>query len=357
MAEDILAGTVSQSPTAAPTDHFHKHAIPGLDDHPHPSSVAHTYLLSSNQERVLSLLLITSATLSIAGSLTIVKKIVRNRRRASSCDRLLLGLSCSNIIASITFGIGPFLLPQTTSTRVWAFGNGPTCTALGFFLQLSYAAILYNAMLSYYFLMKVRCSLKRFRISYWEPWMHCVAIGIPVFTACLGVAFGIYHEIKFGWLGCWINDYHHDHIWGLVFGLLPFGFTVLSILINNLIIYHYVKTTVGSVITPGTKHVTRSSNAAEQGGGERSIRGEHGLMRDDDERKRGIRSQQIRDVATQSYMYVGAFFLSYWSPFCVQLLKTMRNPNDRDIYALLVLQSICLPLQGYVLMILIRARE
>lgn len=92
--------------------------------------------LTNSQEIILYLLQIFSGTLSLIGSSTILFKIFRNLRRGNHTtpyDRLILGLSICDVISSLTYAMGPFLLPRDTSKRVWALGNDSTCTFLGFF--------------------------------------------------------------------------------------------------------------------------------------------------------------------------------------------------------------------------------
>ena len=73
--------------------------------------------LTDIQEKILSILQLLSAILSIIGSTMIVQKIIRNRKRTTSYDRILLGLSTTDIISSLTQGLSPFWLPQQTSQR------------------------------------------------------------------------------------------------------------------------------------------------------------------------------------------------------------------------------------------------
>eukprot|EP00535_Pseudo-nitzschia_heimii_P005665 CAMPEP_0197191884 /NCGR_PEP_ID=MMETSP1423-20130617/24202_1 /TAXON_ID=476441 /ORGANISM="Pseudo-nitzschia heimii, Strain UNC1101" /LENGTH=80 /DNA_ID=CAMNT_0042644667 /DNA_START=26 /DNA_END=264 /DNA_ORIENTATION=+ len=74
--------------------------------------------LSDGQEIVLSVLQVVSASLSLIGSSTIVYKIVRKLERCKTTapyDRIMLGLSGCDILASITYAAAPFLLPKSTS--------------------------------------------------------------------------------------------------------------------------------------------------------------------------------------------------------------------------------------------------
>jgi hypothetical protein len=130
----------------------------------------------------------------------------RKSRRWKPNNRLLLGMSICDIILSLQLALGNFMRPEDTSNRVWAYGNDATCTASGFFGQLSLSAIIYNGMLSFYFLL-ARFHLSNKEIATWiEPLMHMVSIGYPLVTASVGAVLGFFSEPELG-LGCVVNDH------------------------------------------------------------------------------------------------------------------------------------------------------
>jgi len=97
--------------------------------------------LTDGQMRVMSILGLISGTLSVLGSSVIIYRAYKNRRNSSPYDRLMLCLSFCDIVASISFGYGPFMLPEATSERVWARGTNRSCSALGFLTQFAFAAV------------------------------------------------------------------------------------------------------------------------------------------------------------------------------------------------------------------------
>lgn len=213
--------------------------------------------LSDTQEKILALLPIPTALLSIFGSVTIIIMAFRSRSRRhwTPYTRLLLGMSVSDIYFSFHISISTFLRPRETSPRVWAFGNDTSCSIDGFLGQLAYSAILYNGMLSYYFLFAARFGLNNKTISkYIEPSMHVLSIGFPLVTASVGLVMGVYAEPTMG-MGCWVNDYPRNCGDGLddtgeeclsgeigwIFGGLPFLFVGASLVINNLMIWAFVR--------------------------------------------------------------------------------------------------------------------
>ena len=157
--------------------------------------------LSESQTIILAILPIPSAVLSIVGRVTIIYVACQSRaeRKSTPYTRLLIGLSGSDIIFSLCVGIGNLLRPRETSLRALALGNEATCSAMGFFNQASYAAIFYNAMLSFYFLLTARFGLKNSYIAKCiEPTMHIISLGFPFVTAFIGSVLGVYDEPSTG---------------------------------------------------------------------------------------------------------------------------------------------------------------
>jgi len=286
----------------------------------------------------LILMSVISASLSIAGSSVIVYKVIKNRQKASPYDRLLLGLSTCDIISSINAAVGPFLSPAETSPRIWAVGTDTTCTFSGFLFQFSISAMIYNAILSYYYLLTVRFNVKKdWFAKYVEPWCHCLTWLFFMVTASAGAAIGLYGEFELGF-GCWVNDYPEgcdntdphtctSPLIGWIIGGLPSLFTLVSILVNNLVIFFFVRRTLG-------KRLERTdSDSAQQ-----------------EERDTAARQRvHIREVASQGLLYTGTFFLSQISSFVLRVLESMgyTYSDESSIFPLLVTHALLSPLQGF----------
>lgn len=97
--------------------------------------------LTDGQERLMSILGVITGCLSILGSSLIIFRVFKIRGRSTPYDRTMLGLSIADLFASFSYGFGPFLLPEETSTRPWALGNRTTCTFLGFMSQMAFSAV------------------------------------------------------------------------------------------------------------------------------------------------------------------------------------------------------------------------
>eukprot|EP00934_Nitzschia_sp_Nitz4_P002052 Nitzschia sp. Nitz4//scaffold8_size234185//151877//153292//NITZ4_001275-RA/size234185-processed-gene-0.164-mRNA-1//-1//CDS//3329559860//2052//frame0 len=281
--------------------------------------------LSSSQERILASLSLLSGLLSFVASSAIIFMVVQSKQK-SPYKRILLGLSVSDLVASVTYATGPFLLPTETSPRVWARGNTTTCHLGGFLVQLSFAALWYNGFLSFYYLATVRYGVstsafaKRF-----EPWIHMTTIGWHVGSALMGLVYGMYDELVLG-QSCWIGEVPDGCMeddscigdliaWGIS-GIWAIFF-FLAVLVNNIVIYRYVRRTL-----------ERSK--------QRSMRGATAF------------EDRLKAVATQGFLYVGSFLACYSWAFAVRVMESngIQASDESRFFALYACQAFFLPLQG-----------
>ena len=338
-------------------------------------------------------------------------------------------------------GVSAFLLPKETSHRVWAIGNDTTCTILGFISQFFVTVLNYNGMLSFYFLLSTRLGVKNRDIARtYEPFMHMIGIGYPFVTHVVGLYLGVFHENELG-QGCWVNNYPENcgenvdigksgipcqtETFSWILGGFVTVLSFLSIVINNLLIYFYVKkqthinTTTSTRTSSIMKRIFNSSNrttsedADNNGTGRRGFRrsritapcstssdeigsalasssdeddsiqnedmeeGSSSLVDEEAEEEEGsetkAKSQQelqqqqqqldavrkgqlkrLKLVASQAFLYVGAFMICTTWTGLLQGIQSMATSTDSEsmqalevkLYPILVCQAIFLPLQG-----------
>jgi len=340
-------------------------------------------LLTEDRQRVVYILLFVSAALSILGSSTIVYKICSNISKATPYDRIMLGLSACDIVGSLAYGIlNPFLAPADTSERIWSIGNDASCTFLGFLNQFALSAILYNAMLSFYFLLTVKYKVKRKEFAHkYEIYMHVLCLTFGVGTGGLGLFIGLYSEVDVGY-GCWVNDYPKGcaepggppctgQYYGIVYAALPGVFTFLSLAINNCCIYLYVRKNLGT-IKDTTDGSTQSKTEEPQSSAIEEV-AMNSLDTDPANRDSNVQQNQsisttvafpirhspayndrVQEVATQCILYVGSFLICFMPAFIFRVKDTFRpdsNFDENDIFALCALMSITYPLQGFLNML------
>jgi len=291
--------------------------------------------LSDQQEIAFVVIQILSATLSLIGSCTIVIKILRcllHNKHTTPYDRIILGLSGCDILGSITYAVGPFLLPNETSLRVSAFGSRSTCAILGFLTQFPcMAAIWYNCLLSFYYFLTVRFQVRRTDfVKKYESWMHLSALFFPA-TAVTGYIFDWYDEQDLS-MTCWAKY----PIVGYIFGAIPMVITFLAVIINNVVIYTYVRKSL-YYVEPQSRMFT-TDDAESQASSEDIV----GLT--------PVQKRLKREAATQGFLYVASFLMTSTPIFVIQVLGGSfgYGPEDQGkIYPLLILNALLLPLQGF----------
>ena len=338
--------------------------------------------LSDQQEKAISIVPIPVAVLSIFGSISIIQIACRNRKskKWTPYTRLLIAISCCDIIYSITMAVSGFMLPRETSHRIWAIGNGATCTALGFFSQFFVSVLAYHGMLSVYFLLSARYRISNDDIARkYEPWMHLISLGYPVLMGVIGVSMGVFHENELG-QGCWVNNYPENcgeepgqptcqtAMLGWIFGG---GITVLAfggIVANNLAILLYVRRQ--TMIKIARKEILTSpqTKVEPENGGKALSSGETQSSNSNEEEETevdqprqlasALRKDQLKRlklVASQAFLYVAAFLLTTSWTGLLQGIQSISYTTDVNLtelevklYPVLVLQAFFLPLQGNV---------
>jgi hypothetical protein len=254
--------------------------------------------LSDEQRIVVIVFEICSSSLSVIGSSTILFKILRDRapniEPMTPYDRILLGLSSCDIVASITWPLNRFLQPSVTGA-VWAFGNPATCQAIVALQQLAISAFWYNCLLSYYFLLTVLSQVQQKNfVQKYEFWMHLSVIFFPI-TAIVGLRLGWYSD------DCTYTD---PLIQWIVRGF-PAIFICLSLILNNIMIYAIVR------------HLTM------------------------------VQTRLKREATTLMFLYLACFFVTISPSFVKEILLTYTSNDAGTLYPLTLLEAIVLPLQGF----------
>ncbi|CAJ1963793.1 unnamed protein product [Cylindrotheca closterium] len=325
------------------------------------------------QDKVLSILPIPSAILSIFGSSVIIYMGVSTRRQRqwTTYTRLLIGLSICDIISSVSLAFAAFLR-RPESGRVWAIGTDATCAAIGTMTQFSYANVWYNAALSYYFMATVRFRMKHSRIArLLEPWMHFMSIGFPLVTAIVGALYEMYGEKATG-MGCWVNEYPHgcgdepdqepctSGLIGWIFLGFPLLFSGLSILINNLVIGFYVWSQSAPTTTAATTTTTKSlslsrtmtANTLSSSDG---IEGSGHNKKASEEATKIMSKhqlQRLRLVSSQAFLFVGSYVLCNVWVGSLGIVEAITQEEDepqlmQTMYRIMAINAFFSPLQGF----------
>jgi len=201
-----------------------------------------------------------SSIFSLFGSMWIIIEIAteKNKRRVPY-HRLLLAMSVYDVLESIWNFLSTWPIPKGSPYVVWAYGNTASCTAQGFFLTLSSAVPLYNAMLSYYYVLVIKYNYTDRRLrSCVEPAMHIFCFVWAFGTAVASAAGGLINNAD---LWCWIAPLPHDcldsweygvdnenpcirgdNIWVYRFGFyfIPLWISIAIGTVCTYIVYNYV---------------------------------------------------------------------------------------------------------------------
>lgn len=223
--------------------------------------------------------------------------------------RVLLGLSCSDIIAFFCHFMSTWPIPRGASIY-GAIGNEVSCKVQGFIVQLSIASPLYNTALSVYYLLAIRHKFSECEIRKLEPWMHCFTIIFSFSTAMLGLALDLYKEARFG---CWIASESKDEflIFQIAMWLAPLSISLI-------------------VITTSQISIVMEVREAERSG-----------RRFSTSRRRSWTDQ----VCKQSFWYVGTFYATWIVPgIFLFLWKFSSNKYSAQWFGIPV--ALLTPLQG-----------
>jgi hypothetical protein len=321
--------------------------------------------LSEAQDKALSWLPMCSGILSVWGSGNIIYLFFQTPgKKRNVYKRIMLGLSISDFMASLVLSLQPFLLPAETSQRAFASGTDATCSAMGFLQQLAFSAIWYNGMLSFMFLLKVKYGVEEsVMASKYEPWMHLLAIGVPLITAIIGAALGAYAELVVGHF-CWFAD-EQGALLAWIFSAAPATFFLFCIPINNLLVYRHVRRTRLQVndgrddSNVNTALPSSSESALAQNVKEESVKSgstfsneQHREHEREEARRKSQEERQkehIQAVAFQAFLYVASFMITHVPTFIVRMtseLAELESSNEAQLFPLLVIQAVLLPLQG-----------
>jgi hypothetical protein len=150
-----------------------------------------------------------TAMASVVGSSLIIRDVIvlrKNRSDAlSTRHRLLAGMSVCDILSSSAWFLTSWPVPEEMPFAVWNVGTSETCSAQGFFVQLSIGTVIYNACLALYYLLVVRYGWNNEYIAKRvEPWMHFAAVGFALSTSVAGLALDLFNPIGYS---CSISAY------------------------------------------------------------------------------------------------------------------------------------------------------
>ena len=257
------------------------------------------------------------ASLSILGSVMIISSVLRSKQnRENVQQRLVAAMSAFDCMVSSVWLLTNFFIPPGFGSMMPAtFGNTASCNAQGFLVQLSIASVIYNASLSFYYLLVINYNWRKTRIAQIEKHLHIVPIAFGVVTAIIAVSLKTIGNADWD---CWIapNDSNSNEQlvrsfqWAFFFG--PLWICMLFNCTNMFRVYRVVKKT--------------EAKAAKWRAGENLF-------------------VQTKNVAKQNQLYVLGFMVTWIFPTIARIVQAAHGkvPNW-----LVVVCGTFIPLQGFV---------
>jgi len=158
--------------------------------------------------------------------------------------RLVIGVSLSDILASIGFGLSTWPFPVEYNDANFSIGTEGTCRAQGFLVQAAgIASPLYNVSLSFYYLLAIKYAWKDPQFCRWRFLFHIVPILWAIVTGVASILLDILHTAT---LWCWIgpnpNIVGHDDssLYRMIFFYGPVWIGIFLVTLNLTMVFGYV---------------------------------------------------------------------------------------------------------------------
>ena len=114
-----------------------------------------------------------TAALSTLGSSYIIQDVLRDtqKRNESTYHRIMLGLSCSDILFSFFSSfLGSWVMPR--GMQIFAVGSNTTCGVAAFFSAIGcISTMLYSCSLATFYILKLKHSWVNSKIKVIEKWL------------------------------------------------------------------------------------------------------------------------------------------------------------------------------------------
>ena len=319
----------------------------------------HGTALSDAQSIGLCIATSLSGSLSIFGSLGILRSIITDKRkRAQLSSRFLVAISINDVISSSGLIMGCFLLPQSTEL-IWAFGSATSCTVAGVPTNFVTAAPIVSCNFSWYFLWTVRDGWRDHQFKPYERYMHAFPfVIVAVITACALASDG-FNPAALGRFGsmttfpyeCEMEDDIEctRGLWSYPLGLSLFTIQLVFMIWgirNTYQVYRVVtRRDTSSLISSGLSTIDgdntdRSTQPVRNANQRRAtIEGSQGVNA----------SRRNRNVMIQAVLYMMAYLNSFLWPIILAFsgFWFRMGEDDGGFYFVILVSHFMIPLQGF----------
>ncbi len=192
-----------------------------MGDHHASASANHHTMSSWSQSQQIQLAIWPHVTglLSVISSSLIILLVLRRikNKRAKVYHRLLLAMSLVDVNTSFWYFLSTWPIPRNTPNIFATVGTTGSCTAQGFFIQFGIATPIYNAALSFYYMLIIRYQWKEQKLQNAEKYLHALPILWAACTSFAALGMGILGNAS---LWCWIVHTAGKQQWIFFYGPL-----------------------------------------------------------------------------------------------------------------------------------------
>ena len=274
------------------------------------------------------------AAASLLGSSMIVSQVLQSKKnRSNPQQRIVLMMSCIDLMVSGVWLTTDLLVPSWSTDHYYALGNQATCSFQGFVVQLSISGVLANSSLSIYYVLVIVKGWKTRDILKIEPYLLALPLAFGLGTSIAGLVLDLYNPASWD---CWIaasppgctqsheiqnsneqtdcqrGDYADIYQWAFFFGPLwvSIGIVVFCML---------------TVVSKVRRVEMRANQWIVEGSTQ-------------------PRMAHTKQIAAQSYLYVGAFLITWFWPTVARIVQLCNTPIPTWM---VTLAGCFIPIQGF----------
>ena len=254
-------------------------------------------------------------------------------------NRILVPMSVFDIIGSIGWAFSDTLIPRGSSCTYGAIGNKATCTTQGIMLSLGLCVPMYNCMLSLHYLVVIKHNMQGTVITRYECCMHACAV-LPVLTGCIIAASA--DLINSYGMVCWLAE---RDVFGEMHDSNPTSNAIYLVL-------YFANMTFGLVIVVTIAFCMTNIYLIVRKQEEQLLRAHRFQSSRVEDTRNSYESRltgAVLEAKKQATLYVGSFVLTF--SFNLSLLVYVAVSGTLSSsgypYAILILQGIFSPLQGF----------
>jgi len=211
------------------------------------------------------------------------------------------------------------------SGPLYAAGTTGTCTAQGFFIQLSLGAPLYNLSLAVYYLLVIKHGWSDVKLAKLERFVHPVVAVTAFGIAIAGLPLKLYNNSN---VWCWIapNDRMNSNVNANFYRWAFFYVELWLIIVIVTVIMMAVVVNVVQTANKTTRYSVQTTNKTTR----YSFRGKDAKL--------------STTVRKQALYYVSAFYVTW---LALTILRILQTADVQVPYAIFVLAVLLTPLQGF----------